>query len=67
MQDELKRGFLADEFETRLALAEIELKSGRAASGHAQLTAIKHDAQARGLGLVARKAAELQKPASAKT
>jgi serine/threonine protein kinase/TolB-like protein len=67
LQDEHKRGFLAYEFETRLALAEIELKSGRAASGQAQLSALKHDAQARGLGLIARKAAELQKPAPAKT
>ena len=63
LQDELKRGFLADEFETRLSLAEIELRSGRAASGQAQLAALKHDAQARGLSLIARKAAELQKPA----
>jgi serine/threonine protein kinase len=67
LQDEHKRGFLAYEFETRLALAEIELKSGRAASGQAQLSALKHDAQARGLGLIARKAAELQKPTPAKT
>ena len=64
LKDEIKRGFLAYQFETRLALAEIDLKSGRAASGHAQLAALKHDAQARGLGLIARKAAELQKPTS---
>ena len=42
-------------------------KSGRAASGQAQLAVLKHDAQARGLGLIARKAAELQKPAPTKT
>jgi eukaryotic-like serine/threonine-protein kinase len=67
LKDEIKRSFLAYQFETRLALAEIELKSGHAASGQAQLGALKHDAQARGLGLIARKAAELQEPAPAKT
>jgi TolB-like protein len=66
-KDEIKQGFLAYQFETRLALAEIELKSGRIAAGHSKLAALQHDAQARGLGLIARKAAELRKPAPAKT
>jgi eukaryotic-like serine/threonine-protein kinase len=67
LKDEIKRGFIAYQLDTRLALAEIELESGHAASGQAQLVALRHDAQARGLGLIARKAAELQKqrPASA--
>jgi DNA-binding winged helix-turn-helix (wHTH) protein/tetratricopeptide (TPR) repeat protein len=67
LRDEKKQGFLADEFETRLALAEIELKLGHSRSGLTQLTALQHDAQAHGLGLVARKAAELQRTAPAKT
>jgi tetratricopeptide (TPR) repeat protein len=67
LKDESKQGFLADQFETRLALAEIEMKLGHAAAAQGQLAALRHDAQARGLGLVARKAAELQKPPPAKT
>ncbi len=56
-KDEIKQGFLTYQFETRLALAEIELKFGRIAAGHSKLAALQHDAQARGLGLIARKAA----------
>ncbi|MGA3089686.1 MAG: tetratricopeptide repeat protein [Terriglobales bacterium] len=67
LQDEIKQGFLADQFETRLALAEIEMKSGHTAAGRAQVTALKHDAEARGLGLIVRKAGELPKAAAAKT
>lgn len=52
-----KYGFLGYQFEARLALGEIEMKSGHGASGRAQLTALRSDAQARGYGLIGRKAA----------
>jgi hypothetical protein len=59
----VKQGFLADQFETRLALAEIEMKSGHAAAAQALLVSLKRDAQARGLGLIVRKAGGLQRSA----
>ncbi|MFZ2000783.1 MAG: tetratricopeptide repeat protein [Candidatus Sulfotelmatobacter sp.] len=61
LKGEIKQGFLADQFETRLALAEIGMKSGHAAAAQAQLAALKRDAQARGLGLIVRKAGEAAK------
>jgi DNA-binding winged helix-turn-helix (wHTH) protein/Tfp pilus assembly protein PilF/TolB-like protein len=67
LRDAIKQGFLAYRFETRLALAEIELKSGRPGSGRNQLVALKHDAEGKGFGLIARKATELQRPLAAKT
>jgi len=67
LKSEIKQGFLADEFETRLALAEIEMKSGHAAAAQASLAALKRDAQALGLGLIVRKAGELQRSAPGKT
>jgi hypothetical protein len=39
------------------------MKSGHAAAAQAQLAALKRDAQARGLGLIVRKAGELQRSA----
>ena len=45
------------EFESRLTLGEVELRSGRAASGRARLAALRKDAAAKGFGLLARKAA----------
>jgi len=56
LKDEIRQGFRAYQFETRLALAEIEMKDGRSEVGRAQLAALGHQAQARGLGLIARKA-----------
>jgi DNA-binding winged helix-turn-helix (wHTH) protein/tetratricopeptide (TPR) repeat protein len=67
LKGEIKQGFLADQFETRLALAEIEMKSGQGAAAQAPLAALKRDAQARGLGLIVRKAGELQMSAPDKT
>jgi hypothetical protein len=63
LKGEIKQGFLADQFETRLALAEIEMKSGHAAAAQALLVSLKRDAQARGLGLIVRKAGGLQRSA----
>jgi hypothetical protein len=45
-----------DQFETRLALGEIEIKSGRTASGSARLAALEKEARVRGFLLIARKA-----------
>ena len=43
--------------DARLALAEIEMKSGQIIAGRAHLTPIKGDAKAKGYNLIARKAA----------
>ena len=45
------------EFEARLTLGEVELRSGRAAAGRARLAALRKEAGAKGFGLLARKAA----------
>jgi eukaryotic-like serine/threonine-protein kinase len=50
-------GFAGVELDARLALAELEMKTGHAAVGRAQLAAIVADAKAKGYNLVARKAA----------
>jgi eukaryotic-like serine/threonine-protein kinase len=49
-------GYRIVELDARLALAEIEMKSGQTAEGRAHLAAIEADAKARGYNLVARKA-----------
>jgi serine/threonine protein kinase/tetratricopeptide (TPR) repeat protein len=51
-----KLGFIPIEFESRLALGEIEWKSGKVAASRATLGALEHDAAARGFLLIARKA-----------
>ncbi|MGD0136564.1 MAG: hypothetical protein ABSE57_31365, partial [Bryobacteraceae bacterium] len=50
-------GYALIELDARLALAEMEMKSGQTAQGRAHLTAVEADAKARGYNLVARKAA----------
>ena len=50
-------GYMGIEFDARLALAEIEMKSGQTTAGREHLTAIEADAKARGYNLIARKAA----------
>jgi tetratricopeptide (TPR) repeat protein len=50
-------GFMGIELDARLALAEIEMKTGQTTAGRAHLTAIEADAKAKGYNLVARKAA----------
>jgi eukaryotic-like serine/threonine-protein kinase len=52
-----KLGYLGVELEARLALAEIEMKSGQTTAGGAHLATIEADAKAKGYNLVARKAA----------
>jgi tetratricopeptide (TPR) repeat protein/TolB-like protein len=52
-----KHGFVPEQLEARLALGEIEMKSGEADTGRARLAALEKDAQAKGFLLIARKAA----------
>jgi len=51
------RRFMGMEMETRLALAELENKSGHQATAQAQLISLEKAANAKGYGLIARKAA----------
>jgi DNA-binding winged helix-turn-helix (wHTH) protein/Tfp pilus assembly protein PilF/TolB-like protein len=50
-------GYMGIELDARLALAEIEMKTGQSTAGRAHLTAIEADAKAKGYNLIARKAA----------
>lgn len=50
-------GYIGIELEARLALAEIEMKSGQTTAGREHLTAIEADAKAKGYNLIAHKAA----------
>ena len=50
-------GFLGMQFDIRLALGEIEMKSGEGRRGEARLMALEREATAKGFALVARKAA----------
>jgi tetratricopeptide (TPR) repeat protein len=52
-----KHGFVPEQLEARLALGEIEMKSGEADASRARLAALEKDAQAKGFLLIARKAA----------
>src|SRR5271157_379952 len=54
------RGYIGMEFECRLALAELEKKSGHAAAAQVQLNSLKKNASAKGFGLIARKASAAQ-------
>ncbi len=58
-------GALGQEFEARLALGEIEMKSGSRSSGRVRLQQLHKDAQAKGYLLVVRKAAAAQTDSSA--
>jgi eukaryotic-like serine/threonine-protein kinase len=50
-------GYFGIELDARLALAEIEMKSGQTAAGRAHLATIEADAKAKSYNLIARKAA----------
>jgi eukaryotic-like serine/threonine-protein kinase len=50
-------GYMGIELDARLALAEIEMKTGQVTAGRAHLTALEADARAKGYNLIARKAA----------
>jgi hypothetical protein len=52
-----RRGFFGVELDARLALAELEMKSGQIVVARTHLAAIETDAKAKGYNLVARKAA----------
>jgi len=54
-----RAGYLGYEFETRLTLEEVQLKSGKSVASRARLEQLQKDAQAKGFDLVARKAAAL--------
>jgi DNA-binding winged helix-turn-helix (wHTH) protein/tetratricopeptide (TPR) repeat protein/TolB-like protein len=51
-------GLLEYQFEARLELGELEIKSGKTASGRAHLDALAKDATSKGFLLIARKAAK---------
>jgi hypothetical protein len=48
-----KARMLHDELEARLALGEIEMKSGKTHEGRARLVTLERDATAQGFGLIA--------------
>ena len=52
-----KHGYVGIEFDASLALAELELKSGRFVAARAQLSALEKSARSKGFGLIAGKAA----------
>ncbi|MGB6250463.1 MAG: protein kinase [Terriglobales bacterium] len=54
-----KSGYVGDQLECRLALEEIELKSGRSPASRARLEQLQKDATEKGFNLIARKAAAL--------
>jgi eukaryotic-like serine/threonine-protein kinase len=57
VKDARAHGFAGVEFEARLALAELERKSGHGAASRTGLTALESSALSKGFGLMARKAA----------
>jgi len=54
-------GYWGVEFEARLALAELDKKSGHGVAAQAQLASLERAANAKGFGLIARKAAAARK------
>jgi len=60
LDESAKRGNLMRQFQTRLALGEIEMKWGDKAAGRVQLATLEQKAQARGFGLIARQAEALR-------
>jgi serine/threonine protein kinase/tetratricopeptide (TPR) repeat protein len=61
LKDAIKKGFLGYALDARLALAEIEMKSGHLVAARASLASIKADAKVNGFNLIARKATEMLK------
>jgi eukaryotic-like serine/threonine-protein kinase len=57
IDDAERVGFVSEEFDARLGLAELELSSGSTASARTQLTTLEKEAARRGWATVARKAA----------
>lgn len=56
-----KANLLYFQYDARLALAELEVRSGNVAAGRARLTTLEKDAQGKGFLLIARKAAAVSK------
>ncbi len=54
-----RSGYLGYEFETRLALEELDLKSGKSPASRPRLEQVQKEAKEKGFDLVARKAAAL--------
>ncbi len=54
-----KSGYVGDQLESRLAVEEIELKSGKSAASRVRLQQLEKDAKEKGFDLIARKAAAL--------
>ena len=54
-----RSGYVGDQLECRLALEEIELKSGKSPASRARLERLQKDAKEKGFNLIARKAAAL--------
>ena len=57
LADARSHGYLTHQFDARLALGEIHLRSGNVAEGRKELAILERDARAKGFMLVARKAA----------
>jgi len=55
--DATKLGYIGYQFDARLALGELEIKSGNAAAGRARLSALEKEARAKGFLSIARQAA----------
>ncbi len=60
LSEYLKAGCVQCQFDTRLALGEVEMNSGRIAAGRARLHSLEKDARDKGFLLIARQAVELQ-------
>ncbi len=56
LDESTRDGLVNYQFEIRLALGEIEMKSGKTASGMARLKSLGRDASTKGFLLIARKA-----------
>jgi hypothetical protein len=54
-----RSGYVGDQLECRLALEEIELKSGKSPASRARLEQLQKDAKEKGFDLIARKAKAL--------
>lgn len=54
-----RTGFIEYQFEARLALGKVDIRSGRVAAGQTRLSTLQKDAQEKGFLLIARKAAHL--------
>jgi eukaryotic-like serine/threonine-protein kinase len=64
LSDATKYGFVGYQFETRLALGELEIKAGKNADGRARLSALEKEAASKGFLLIASKAAKLRRTPS---